>query len=40
MGNMLASGLRGAGFPSGCNFVFFYISVLGLGFTIRVSVVV
>ena len=44
MGSMITTGLRGAGFASRCNFVFFgIISVLGLvelGFRIRVSVVV
>jgi len=38
MGNLLAAGLWGAGFASGCNFVFHLILILGsvgLGFRIR-----
>jgi len=40
MGNMLATGLRGAGFSSRCNFVFCFLnfSFRVIGFRIRVRV--
>jgi len=38
MGMMLATGLRGAGFASGCIFLISVLGSVGLGFRIRVRV--